>query len=64
MQQVVAPRLVKAAELVAREAAQAEAERIAREQAANERLIRPVVRTPRNAIEARDIFNSLFNEAA
>ena len=64
MQQVAVPRLVKAADLAAREAAQAEAERIAREQAASERFARPAVRTPRNAIEARDIFNSLFNEAA
>lgn len=63
IKQVIVPKLVKATELAAREAAHAEAERV-REQQAKERVVRPVVRTPRNAIEARDIFNSLFNEAA
>jgi hypothetical protein len=57
---VVVPRLVKATEVAAREAARTEAEQQAREQ----RVVKPVVRTPRNAMEARDLFNSLFNEAA
>jgi hypothetical protein len=57
---VVRPRLVKANELAAREAAaEAEAERV-REMQTKER---PVIRTPRNAMEARDVFNSLFNAA-
>ena len=56
-QVVVRPRLVKATELEARAAAEAEAER-QREQQKQERPI--VVRTPRNAVEARDVFNSLF----
>ena len=60
---ITTPRLVKAMEFAAREAAQVEAER-AREQAKQERTQRPAIRTPRNAVEARDIFNSLFNEAA
>ena len=54
---VIRPRLVKANEVAAREAAQAEREREVKE--------RPVpVRTPRSAGEARDMFKSLFNEAA
>ena len=60
---VVAPRLVKATEFAARVEAQTEAERI-REQQAKERIARPIIRTPRNAVEARDVFNALFHEAA
>ena len=61
----VRPRLVKAGEVAAREAAM-EAERRQEIQA---RAKEPVVnaalkRTPRNAVEARDMFNALFNEAA
>ena len=55
--QVVIPRLVKAAEVAAREAEAAQP-------AVVERQVKPIVRTPRNAMEARDIFNSLFGEAA
>jgi hypothetical protein len=50
--------------LAAREAAQAEAELRAKEQAAAERVLKPAIRTPRNAVEARDVFKQLFNEAA
>jgi hypothetical protein len=63
-QQVIVPRLVKAAELAKREAAEAEAERAREMAAAAERVVKPAIRTPRNAVEARDLFNSLFNEAA
>ena len=27
-------------------------------------VTRPIIRTPRNAVEARDVFKALFNEAA
>lgn len=60
---VIVPRLIKAAEVVAREEAHAEAERV-RIQALKEQAARPVVRAPRNAMEARQIFNSLFGEQA
>jgi hypothetical protein len=56
---VLVPRLVKAADVAAREAAAVELQQVAAE-----KVIKPVVRTPRNAMEARDIFNSLFGEAA
>jgi hypothetical protein len=61
---VVAPKLVKATEVAARMAAQTEAERLREEQLRQQRAAKPPVRTPRNAIEARDMFNALFNEAA
>ena len=59
---VQAPRLIKAEELAAREAALAESrvESQAKEPAINPALLR----TPRNANEARNMFNALFNEAA
>ena len=64
-QVAVRPRLVKAGELAAREAAMAaEAERRA-QTAVKEPAINPALkRTPRNAVEARDMFKALFNEEA
>jgi hypothetical protein len=61
----VRPRLVKAGEVAAREAAvAAEAERRA-QTAVKEPAINPALkRTPRNAVEARDMFKALFNEEA
>ena len=62
-QVVVRPRLIKAGELAAREAA-VEAERRA-QTAVKEPAINPALkRTPRNAVEARDMFKALFNEEA
>jgi hypothetical protein len=61
---IVAPKLVKANEVAARIAAQTEAERQREQKLREQRAIKPAVRTPRNAIEARDMFNALFNEAA
>ena len=58
--QIVAPRLVKAADVAAREAAVVEQQ----QQAPVQKIVKPVVRTPRSAVEARDMFNALFNEAA
>lgn len=54
---IVVPRLVKAAVVAAREAEAAQPP-------VAEKAARPVIRTPRNAVEARDIFNALFGEAA
>jgi hypothetical protein len=51
-----APRLVKAAEIVARE--------VARALPAPKPIVRPVVRTPRTSADARAVFNSLFGEPA
>jgi hypothetical protein len=64
-QVTVRPRLVKAGEVAAREAAvAAEAERRA-QTAVKEPAINPALkRTPRNAVEARDMFKALFNEEA
>lgn len=59
-----APKLVKATELAARKAAESEAERQREQQLREQRAFKPAVRTPRNALEARDMFNALFNEAA
>jgi hypothetical protein len=53
---IEAPRLVKAADVAAREAAE-QVPQVAK-------VAKPVVRTPRNAMEARDLFNQLFGEAA
>lgn len=47
-----APRLVKAAEIVARA------------MPAPKPVVRPVVRTPRTSADARAVFNSLFGEPA
>jgi hypothetical protein len=60
---VVRPRLVKAGELAAREAA-AKVERKPEAQAKAPTINPALKRTPRNAVEARDMFNALFNEAA
>ena len=59
----VRPRLVKAGELAAREAA-AKVERKPEAQAKAPMINPALKRTPRNAVEARDMFNALFNEAA
>lgn len=59
------PRLIKAGELAAREAAMAaEAERRQEVQAKEPVVNAALKRTPRNAVEARDMFKALFNEAA
>jgi hypothetical protein len=54
--QIEAPRLVKAADVAAREAAE--------QIPVVNKPAKPIVRTPRNAMEARDLFNALFGEAA
>jgi hypothetical protein len=59
----VSPRLVKAGEIAARAAENAaKSERKAETKGIQ---INPALkRTPRNAVEARDMFKALFNEAA
>jgi hypothetical protein len=57
---VSVPRLVKAADVAAREAAVVEQQLHAPVQ----KIVKPVLRTPRSAVEARDMFNALFGEAA
>jgi hypothetical protein len=61
-QVAVQPRLVKAGEIAAREAAQAvEAER--KVEAPKAPAIDPALRrTPRNAVEARSMFEALFGD--
>ena len=59
----VRPRLVKAGEIAAREAA-AKVERTPEAQAKTPTINPALKRKPRNAVEARDMFNALFNEAA
>ena len=62
-QVTIRPRLVKADEIAAREAAQAaEAERNAEMKA---QAVDPaLLRTPRNAVEARSMFEALFDNRA
>jgi hypothetical protein len=60
---VVQPRLVKAGELAAREAAQAvEADRKPEVKAKTPAVDAALRRPPRNAIEARSMFEALFGE--
>ena len=62
-QVTVRPRLVKAEEIAAREAAQAvEAERKADAKAKSPAVDPALLRTPRNAVEARSMFDALFGD--
>jgi hypothetical protein len=59
----VQPRLVKAGELAAREAAQAVEAEQRKVEAPKAAAIDPALRrTPRNAVEARSMFEALFGE--
>ena len=59
------PRLIKADEIAAREAAQAvEAERKAEEKAKASTMDPALLRKPRNAVEARSMFEALFGDKA
>ena len=61
-QVTVRPRLVKADELAAREAAQAEEAEMKAKAKAVPAVDPALLRTPRNAMEARSMFEALFGD--